>query len=458
MRLVDTPVTPHRNSKETDPGHPDEFQGNRSGVMRRGDRPETEAPQNHHRKDGIMDTGYAHALRLRSTIRRAARCCTTAALALSALLATAAAARAQCDCYKETVIDALPPPASASGPMAMLECDNCDVWLPHAGESKAYYLTATGGASYFDSPTKTSGGGLLGIQGALPILERTGLLANAAVNVYDGGTVYSGGLGAYRNPSYYGSVADRFGGSVVVYQFTDTRLGDPYLVFGTYAINYAVLPGVRAGVKQFDPIHGGDAVLPGGATIGGGQLMTPITEATLSIGSVRQHINLAVGYAHDIESSTYQLNLARPITRRVSTVFDVFYAEQIGYWWGYLGVQIDLSPSDNMQIVSAGRRTNVVRGEYIDPGFEYSSYLSARFVEAGVLDAASDADAPPDVTPFSYARTYIPDVVRGEGGGGGGSPHCDCPAGSTFVMNIAPGYVQCRDNETSETFTHFCDE
>ena len=385
----------------------------------------------------------------------------TAVLALA--LGSATPLFAQCDCYNETVIDALPPPAAASGPMATLECDNCDVWLPHAGESKAYYLHATGGASYFDAATKTSGGGLLGIQGAVPILDRTGLVANAAVNVYDGGTIYSGGLGAYRNPSYYGSAHDRLGGSVVIYQFTDTRLGDPYLVFGTYAVNYAVLPAIRAGVKHFDPIHGGNAVLPGGVTVGGGQLMTPLTEATLSIGSVRQHLNLAVGYAHDIDSSTYQLNLARPVSRRVSTVFDVFYAERVGYWWGYLGVQVDLSPRDNMQIVSAGRRSDVVRGGYIGLlGYSLTAPSVTNFT--GVDDPSRSYwgdgeafDAPPDITPWSFARPFIPDVTRGEGAGGG-SPHCDCPPGSTFVMNIAEGYVQCRDDETSETFTHICDE
>lgn len=364
-------------------------------------------------------------------------------LTLVSVVGFGAAARAQCDCYKETVIDALPPPASASGPMAMLECDNCDVWLPPLREKKSYYLHVTGGASYLDSTPTTSGGGLLGIQGAVPLAERTGLLANGSVNVYDGGTIYSGGLGAYRNPWYYGSVRDRFGGSVVIYQFTDTRIGNPYLVFGTYSVNYAVLPGIRAGVKHYDPIHGGDANLPGGSVISGGRLMTPLTEATLSMGSVRQHLNLAVGYAHDLDSSTYALNIARPVTSRVSTLFDVFYAERTGYWWGYLGVQFDLSPRDNMQIVSVRRRSDVLRGDIGSVLFSVLG-LSDMSEESGPDNNDDDSDdAPSTDTGVEWPDVYNLDDYPDESQNFG---HCDCPEGYTFISELSGFQILCHKN------------
>jgi hypothetical protein len=350
--------------------------------------------------------------------------------------------------YQEKLIQPVPDvgqlPSVAYDPKADCGCTagasgtGYDLWLPRnkAGTSP-YYASLIGGSSYFNAPDQTSGGGLLGVQVAVPILDRTGVLANGAVNVYDGGTQYSGGLGAYRNPTYYGSPSDRVGGSIIFYQFTDTRLNNPYLVMGSYSLDYSILPGVRAGLRYFDPIHGGTATLPGGGTIEGGQLMIESVEATLKLGSVRRHLNLAAGYSDQFNSGVFQVDLARPVTRRISAVANAYYAERLGYWWGFLGFQVDLSPRDQPQFAAYGRSRDVVRGDAA------SIYASFGIDQSGENDPDANA-ASAEIMEGLQRNDFMQRVF----GGGGGGQNCNCPNGWTFEGNSGPDHIVCSDDQS----------
>ena len=117
-----------------------------------------------------------------------------------------------------------PMPQSMDVPSAPCNCGKTSF-----SDDSSIYVSAFGGASYFDAESKTSFGGMYGMNLAAQLDERLGVLATGLINNYSGGTQFAGTVGGYLNTKYYGEQYERFGGMVAFDQFTDTGLGSPYL-------------------------------------------------------------------------------------------------------------------------------------------------------------------------------------------------------------------------------------
>ena len=132
----------------------------------------------------------------------------------------------------------------------------CNCGKTNSEDSSPIYVSAFGGASYFDTESKTSFGGIYGMNLTAQLDDRLGVMATGLINNYSAGSQFGGTVGGYLHTKYYGESYERFGGTVAFDQFTDTGLGSPYLAQGRVLLKYQVLPSMLASVQYTQPLIG----------------------------------------------------------------------------------------------------------------------------------------------------------------------------------------------------------
>lgn len=239
----------------------------------------------------------------------------------------------------------LPIPEALSGPSASCNCAKA----AGASDDSPIYISAFGGASYFDTTSDVSFGGMYGLTLAAPVYERFEAMGTGMINNYGSGTQFSGSLGGYITSDYYGTMWDRLGASFFVDQFTDTGLGSPYLAQARYLVSYQLLPAAKIGVQYMQPLTDStqQTVLPGG-TLGTPLRTDQVIQSLLMFGGT----TLGFGYVGTENSLTYSVSQTRQITDRMSANFSATYDERVGLWTGFVGLQIDLSPRPNFWLFS----------------------------------------------------------------------------------------------------------
>lgn len=102
--------------------------------------------------------------------------------------------------------------------------------LSASGNSESGHLTRVrGGFTQVNKTTDSHIGGTYGLDGLVPAGEDHGVHWAARVNQFSGGTQYQGSLGAYERSYSTGDVRDRFGASIIVDVFHDSRVSDMWL-------------------------------------------------------------------------------------------------------------------------------------------------------------------------------------------------------------------------------------
>jgi hypothetical protein len=369
-----------------------------------------------------------------------------ASAALTAMVAhTGPAIRVQADelhppeKFHETIIEAKPPVIDPESPTVTAPPCNC--WNNALKEKPDYFLWGTAGSSYFDDAERTRFGGMYGLNFALPIYGKFGAQASGFANHYDGGTQLSGTLGLYNAAVWSGNPMGRFGGHIMVDQFTDSWLGNPYFVEMRYLLDYMIAPHWRVGAQYTDPMHGDDVdtIVPGAGT---SVPLSPfdVIEGFVMMGNTpTDMIRFGVGYIDEFESVTYRLNVSRPISDRLSGTFAGSYDESIKRWSAFAGIQIDLSPR-RMRSILASRGTSVrdlVRGGALDEatlGGEDNSLDSSYASSGGGVGPGNPAIPP--AHPANDPWHWVSRGVAGQGGSGGKSGACNCAIyGPTFVQS-----------------------
>jgi hypothetical protein len=355
--------------------------------------------------------------------------------------------------FQETVITPSAPVVDGESPT--LAPPPCNCWK-NALESNhpEYFLTGYAGASYFDTTSKTSGGGLAGLNLNVPIYGALGFVSRAQINSYSGGTQYGGSVGLAKASYAADDLMGRLGGSVLIDQFTDTGIGSPYMVQSQYAINYALTNEWRVGARYIDPIHSGTAdlqsIIPG-ATGGVPIAMVDVIEANVSYsGSMIDFIQFGIGYIDDLESVTYRTNITQPISERLAASVAASYDERIGRWSGFLGLTYDFSPKRGGMLTASrsarGSNRDVVRGAAAS-----WAGISALIPEGGGVAASSEASSDfssalpvyqPYTDPGFDSMDYMNGLYRGiENTNVTTAPPCPCPSGFHSVGN-----GMCEDN------------
>ncbi len=263
---------------------------------------------------------------------------------------------------EETTTPALPYAMQPIGQTMDVPSAPCNGGMCNFEDTSPLYVSAFGGASYFNNAANTPFGGIYGTHLAADLTDRLGVMATGLINNYNGATQYAGTVGGYLNTNYYGDKSERFGGAVSFDQFTDTGLGSPYLAQARFRVDYRILPSVIAAVQYTDPLIGSStAVVPGAGTT---PFRSPhVTQGFLTVGGT----TVGVGYVEEEHSMTYSFMNTRPLTDRLSSIVNASYDPNVHLWIGFVGMQLQLSrPGTERWMASRsnfrGESRDVVRG------------------------------------------------------------------------------------------------
>jgi hypothetical protein len=110
-----------------------------------------------------------------------------------------------------TISPELPAPLQPIAQSMDVPSPPCNCGKTASDYDSPLYVSAFGGASYFDTSSDTSFGGMYGMHLAYDLNDRLGVMSMGLINNYSGGSQYFGMVGGYLLTDYYGDKWDRFG-------------------------------------------------------------------------------------------------------------------------------------------------------------------------------------------------------------------------------------------------------
>lgn len=251
------------------------------------------------------------------------------------------------DHYEETLLSPEPVDGDAL-PLDPEPYVNAEPWWRLPDQRRPmYFARFRGGMSYFDVRGDAKLGGEYGADVLAPLVGPFAGYANISANHVSAGiqllgTVGLMKVGALETPHRL----DRFGGTVLFDQFTDSRIDDLYLSSLRVDVHYVVDRQTVFGAVYSEPLEEDEAefiLFPGA---------TPISIDLASTRSVRAYVARRtdamtflgwVGYRDVANTVGYGGAVRRPVSDRVTAVVQATY-EEAGLWSGFAGFEIALGP------------------------------------------------------------------------------------------------------------------
>lgn len=210
---------------------------------------------------------------------------------------------------------------------------------------------AQGGMSYFDTPGESKFGGYEGVVGGLNLGNEFYVLGDFYANQISRASQYYGSVGVFQGPRYWqDGWLNRFGGSLMLGQFTDTRFDNVSLAQMRLSIDYSISAQSQIGINYTEPIADDDVSQPvdlfGLASPRrirtsqriGGHLKARVGEARFRAG---------IGYRQKSRSILLGASVNVAFNERFRAVTTVNYQDQ-GVWIGLLGLQYAFGPRRQM--------------------------------------------------------------------------------------------------------------
>lgn len=274
--------------------------------------------------------------------------------------------------------------------------DRQQQWEAAIDEPQAYFLRGRGGASYFDTNIDDRVGGTYALDLAVPIYRQIGVFASGSVNHFSEGTQFLGVLGMYKQGQMGCSFGSRFGYSILIDQFTDSRFDDLYIVQGRYSVSYLLDEKIAAGVTYSDPLNRSTvnriSFVPSALTAGGLPLRTSeVVEAYVS-GWFEDHTQLtaSIGYSDQTNSTLWSGSVRRILNEDLAATASLQY-DDTGQWSAFAGLEVNFLGSNrttaNPAIGATDTSGDIVRGN--STVLSANSFLTSESATSGSIGASS---------------------------------------------------------------------